>query len=52
MDLARHNIRVNSLTPTATDVEEGLGSAPRRGAAVQARNAVVLIASFFLLAVG
>jgi NAD(P)-dependent dehydrogenase (short-subunit alcohol dehydrogenase family) len=24
MDLARHRIRVNSLTPTATDVEEGL----------------------------
>jgi NAD(P)-dependent dehydrogenase (short-subunit alcohol dehydrogenase family) len=24
MDLARHGIRVNSLTPTATDVEEGL----------------------------
>ena len=24
MDLARHRIRVNSLTPTATDVEEGI----------------------------
>ena len=24
MDLARHGIRVNSLTPTATDVEEGM----------------------------
>ena len=24
MDLARHGIRVNSLTPTATDVEEGI----------------------------
>src|SRR4029453_659539 len=24
MDLARHGIRVNSLTPTATDMEEGL----------------------------
>ena len=23
MDLARHGIRVNSLTPTATDIEEG-----------------------------
>src|SRR5215468_2905816 len=29
MDLAKHGIRVNSLTPTATDVEEGL----ERGAA-------------------
>ena len=27
MDLARHGIRVNSLTPTATDPEEGLGRA-------------------------
>ena len=24
MDLARHGIRVNSLTPTATDAEEGI----------------------------
>ena len=30
MDLARHGIRVNSLTPTATDVEEGHRA--RRGA--------------------
>ena len=27
MDLARHRIRVNSLTPTATDLEEGAGRA-------------------------
>jgi NAD(P)-dependent dehydrogenase (short-subunit alcohol dehydrogenase family) len=39
MDLARHRIRVNSLTPTATDVEEGDARAvawgrtpPQRGA--------------------
>jgi NAD(P)-dependent dehydrogenase (short-subunit alcohol dehydrogenase family) len=38
MDLARHGIRVNSLTPTATDVEEGVERAvawgrerPQRG---------------------
>jgi len=31
MDLARHGIRVNSLTPTATDVEEGLARAEAWG---------------------
>ena len=31
MDLARHGIRVNSLTPTATDVEEGLERAEAWG---------------------
>src|SRR5580765_4082120 len=31
MDLARHGIRVNSLTPTATDVEEGLERAVEWG---------------------
>ena len=31
MDLARHGIRVNSLTPTATDVEEGLTRAEAWG---------------------
>jgi len=31
MDLARHRIRVNSLTPTATDVEEGLARAAEWG---------------------
>src|SRR5438067_5813389 len=33
MDLARHRIRVNSLTPTATDVEEGLERAAGWGRA-------------------
>ena len=31
MDLARHGIRVNSLTPTATDLEEGLERAVEWG---------------------
>ena len=31
MDLARHGIRVNSLTPTATDAEEGLERAEEWG---------------------
>jgi NAD(P)-dependent dehydrogenase (short-subunit alcohol dehydrogenase family) len=31
MDLARHGIRVNSLTPTATDAEEGLARATAWG---------------------
>ena len=31
MDLARHGIRVNSLTPTATDMEEGLERAVEWG---------------------
>ena len=31
MDLARHGIRVNSLTPTATDVEEGVERAVEWG---------------------
>jgi NAD(P)-dependent dehydrogenase (short-subunit alcohol dehydrogenase family) len=31
MDLAKHGIRVNSLTPTATDVEEGLARAEAWG---------------------
>lgn len=31
MDLAKHGIRVNSLTPTATDVEEGLERATAWG---------------------
>jgi len=31
MDLARHRIRVNSLTPTATDTEEGLERAAAWG---------------------
>ena len=46
MDLARHGIRVNSLTPTATDVEESMERAvawgrPRpesRGAAARLRE--------------
>ena len=33
MDLVRHGIRVNSLTPTATDVEEGLERAAGWGRA-------------------
>ena len=33
MDLARHRIRVNSLTPTATDVEEGMERAVEWGRA-------------------
>lgn len=33
MDLARHGIRVNSLTPTATDVEEGMDRAVAWGRA-------------------
>jgi NAD(P)-dependent dehydrogenase (short-subunit alcohol dehydrogenase family) len=33
MDLARHGIRVNSLTPTATDVEEGMERAVTWGRA-------------------
>jgi NAD(P)-dependent dehydrogenase (short-subunit alcohol dehydrogenase family) len=33
MDLARHDIRVNSLTPTATDVEEGVERAVAWGRA-------------------
>ena len=33
MDLARHRIRVNSLTPTATDTEEGLARAAEWGRA-------------------
>jgi NAD(P)-dependent dehydrogenase (short-subunit alcohol dehydrogenase family) len=33
MDLARHGIRVNSLTPTATDVEEGVERAVAWGRA-------------------
>src|SRR5207249_10952963 len=31
MDLARHGIRVNSLTPTATDAEEGIARAVEWG---------------------
>src|SRR5262249_3316084 len=33
MDLAKHRIRVNSLTPTATDAEEGLDRAAEWGRA-------------------
>ena len=33
MDLAKHRIRVNSLTPTATDVEEGIARAVEWGRA-------------------
>src|SRR4030095_2541607 len=38
MDLARHGIRVNSLTPTATDVEEGLARAEAWGRPAVARR--------------
>lgn len=39
MDLARHRIRVNSLTPTATDPEEGLERAAAWGRPPTARSA-------------
>jgi NAD(P)-dependent dehydrogenase (short-subunit alcohol dehydrogenase family) len=39
MDLARHGIRVNSLTPTATDAEEGLSRAAAWGRPPTARTA-------------
>jgi len=39
MDLARHRIRVNSLTPTATDPEEGLERAAAWGRPPTARGA-------------
>ena len=42
MDLARHRIRVNSLTPTATDVEEGLARAEEWGRARPERRARLL----------
>jgi NAD(P)-dependent dehydrogenase (short-subunit alcohol dehydrogenase family) len=42
MDLARHGIRVNSLTPTATDVEEGMERAVAWGRARPARGGRLL----------
>jgi NAD(P)-dependent dehydrogenase (short-subunit alcohol dehydrogenase family) len=42
MDLARHGIRVNSLTPTATDVEEGLERAVQWGRPRAERSARLL----------
>ena len=42
MDLARHAIRVNSLTPTATDPEEGLERAVAWGRARPERRARML----------
>jgi len=42
MDLARHGIRVNSLTPTATDVEEGLERAEAWGRERQERRGRLL----------
>src|SRR5262245_14338784 len=42
MDLARHGIRVNSLTPTATDVDEGRQRAQEWGRAVGERGARML----------
>jgi NAD(P)-dependent dehydrogenase (short-subunit alcohol dehydrogenase family) len=42
MDLARHGIRVNSLTPTATDVEEGHQRAEAWGRPRPARSARML----------
>ncbi|HEV8615466.1 MAG TPA: SDR family oxidoreductase [Methylomirabilota bacterium] len=42
MDLARHRIRVNSLTPTATDAEEGIERAVAWGRARPERRARVL----------
>jgi len=42
MDLAKHRIRVNSLTPTATDVEEGLERAEAWGRARPERGGRML----------
>jgi NAD(P)-dependent dehydrogenase (short-subunit alcohol dehydrogenase family) len=42
MDLARHGIRVNSLTPTATDVEEGMTRAVDWGRARPERGGRLL----------
>ena len=42
MDLARHGIRVNSLTPTATDVEEGIERAVEWGRPRPERRARML----------
>jgi NAD(P)-dependent dehydrogenase (short-subunit alcohol dehydrogenase family) len=42
MDLARHSIRVNSLTPTATDVEEGLARGEAWGRARPERRGRML----------
>ena len=42
MDLAQHGIRVNSLTPTATDVEEGLERATAWGQERPERRSRVL----------
>jgi NAD(P)-dependent dehydrogenase (short-subunit alcohol dehydrogenase family) len=42
MDLARHGIRVNSLTPTATDVEEGMDRAAAWGRARPERRGRLL----------
>ena len=42
MDLAKHRIRVNSLTPTATDVEEGLVRAVAWGRKPPERRARLL----------
>jgi len=42
MDLVKHGIRVNSLTPTATDVEEGLERAAAWGRAPAARGGRLL----------
>jgi NAD(P)-dependent dehydrogenase (short-subunit alcohol dehydrogenase family) len=42
MDLSRHGIRVNSLTPTATDVEEGLERAVAWGRARPERRGRLL----------
>jgi NAD(P)-dependent dehydrogenase (short-subunit alcohol dehydrogenase family) len=42
MDLVKHGIRVNSLTPTATDAEEGLARAEEWGRARPARGGRLL----------
>jgi NAD(P)-dependent dehydrogenase (short-subunit alcohol dehydrogenase family) len=42
MDLARHGIRVNSLTPTATDAEEGRARAAAWGRAKSERRSGLL----------
>ena len=42
MDLARHRIRVNSLTPTATDAEEGIERAVAWGRPRPERRARML----------
>jgi NAD(P)-dependent dehydrogenase (short-subunit alcohol dehydrogenase family) len=42
MDLAKHGIRVNSLTPTATDVNEGVARAVEWGRPRQDRGARLL----------